>query len=119
MKDWQLDKDILVKGNKVYSAKNCCFVPKEINKLITKANAIRGKLPIGVRLNKRINNYEAYISKNNRFISLGCFKNYIDAFNAYKIEKENYIKEKANKYKGIIDDIVYNVLINNEVEITD
>ena len=31
--DYQLDKDLLVKGNKVYSPETCCFVPQEINKL--------------------------------------------------------------------------------------
>ena len=31
---WTLDKDILIKGNKVYSPETCCFVPAEINTLI-------------------------------------------------------------------------------------
>ena len=28
---WELDKDLLVKGNKVYCADRCCFLPKEVN----------------------------------------------------------------------------------------
>ena len=28
---WELDKDLLLKGNKVYCASRCCFLPKEIN----------------------------------------------------------------------------------------
>lgn len=28
---WELDKDLLFKGNKVYCASRCCFLPKEIN----------------------------------------------------------------------------------------
>ena len=43
-----LDKDILVKGNKVYSPKACSFVPQYINSLLTDAGAIRGELPCGV-----------------------------------------------------------------------
>lgn len=43
-----LDKDILVKGNKVYSSDTCIFVPQTINKLFTKRNIERGDTPIGV-----------------------------------------------------------------------
>jgi len=35
MERWSLDKDILVKGNKVYSPETCCFVPYEINNKFT------------------------------------------------------------------------------------
>lgn len=36
---WCLDKDILVRGNKLYSPETCCFVPPEVNILfINKQN---------------------------------------------------------------------------------
>ena len=38
----ELDKDILVKGNKVYSPETCCFVPQEINKILLKGQKKRG-----------------------------------------------------------------------------
>lgn len=41
------------------------------------------------------------------------------AFNAYKCEREKYIKEIALIFKGKIPTKVYNALINYEVEITD
>ena len=44
----ELDKDILVKGNKIYSPDTCVFAPKRINVLIVCANRIRGEFPIGV-----------------------------------------------------------------------
>ena len=36
MEGWHLDKDILVKGNKIYSPETCCFVPADINSLLLK-----------------------------------------------------------------------------------
>ena len=44
----QLDKDILIKDNKIYSPKTCIFVPQRINKLFTKRQNDRGLCPIGV-----------------------------------------------------------------------
>ena len=45
---WQLDKDLLIKGNKVYSENTCIFIPKEINSLLVKCTNSRGKHLIGV-----------------------------------------------------------------------
>ena len=50
---------------------------------------------------------------------LGYFNTEIEAFNAYKQAKENYIKELANKWKDQIDPRAYEALMNYTVEITD
>ena len=42
-----LDKDILNKGNKIYSLNNCIFVPQTINLLFVKNNKNRGESVIG------------------------------------------------------------------------
>lgn len=47
---YHLDKDILVKGNKVYSPETCCFVPHSINCLLLTRQRKRGALPIGVTI---------------------------------------------------------------------
>lgn len=117
MQGWHLDKDILVKGNKVYSPETCCFVPVEINGLFIKSNVKRGKYPIGVILHAK--KYQANLSKNKKQIFLGTFDTPEEAFQAYKIAKETYIKEVADKWKDKISDKVYQALISYQVEITD
>lgn len=116
---WQLDKDILVKGNKVYSPETCCFVPHEINSLLTKRQNDRGKYPIGVCKSTNRNGYIAKVWMLDGFVKKKCFKTPYDAFLAYKNSKEQYIKHIANKFKGIINLKVYNALCNYKVEITD
>lgn len=60
--DWenkQLDKDLLLEGNKVYSPETCVFVTQTVNKFITDRRAARGKYPIGVRWHKGTNKFES------------------------------------------------------------
>ena len=117
---WHLDKDLLVKGNKIYSESTCVFLPKEINLVLTKCTASRGEHPIGVNWNKTNKAFVARVRKNKgRSEWLGSFKTEIEAFKAYKKAKESFIKEQANKWKDRIDDRAYNALMNYQVEIDD
>ena len=50
---------------------------------------------------------------------LGCFNTELEAFNAYKVAKESFIKEQAEKWKGKIDNRAYDALMSYKVEITD
>ena len=63
--------------------------------------------------------YQARVSEYGHWVYLGCYKDPINAFNAYKIEKERYIKEVANKYKDKLEPRVYDALMKYEVELTD
>ena len=118
-----VDKDILVKGNKIYSPNTCCIVPNCINCLFIKSNAIRGDLPIGVsyRKNKKSNNYCATLritnSRKTKF--LGFFETPTEAFYAYKKEKEEHIKKIADKYKNYLHPKVYEAMYSYEVNIDD
>ena len=119
-KDWHLDKDLLVKGNKVYSEDSCVFIPKEVNILLTKRTASRGEYLIGVSWHKTKKAFVARVNKNKGKPEwLGLFKTEIEAFNTYKTAKEAFVKEQANKWKSQIDPRAYNALMNYEVEITD
>ena len=118
---WELDKDILNKGNKIYSEDTCCFVPREINTLILKADRIRGKYPIGVYhdTSKCQKRFSARVSKNGKHKRFGSYLTPEEAFYVYKREKELHIKEIANKWKDHIDPRVYEALMNWTIEITD
>ena len=117
---WHLDKDLLVKGNKVYSENTCIFIPHEINSLLTKCTASRGEYLIGVHWSKSNKAFVAQVKKNKgKQEFLGYFNTELEAFNAYKEAKELYIKELANKWKGQIDERAYNALMNYTVDIND
>lgn len=104
-------------GNKIYSPKTCCIVPREINTLFLKRESSRGDWPIGVY--KKRKKFSACISSKIKNIGLGTFNTPDEAFQAYKVAKEKYIKQVADKWKGKIDERVYEAMYNYEVEITD
>ena len=119
----QLDKDILVKGNKIYSPDTCVFVPNFINKLFTKRQNDRGKLPIGVYYKKANKKYVAQLSvfkdgKKTRKC-LGYFTTANEAFEVYKQNKEDYIKEIADNYKDKIPAKLYEAMYAYKVSIND
>lgn len=116
-----LDKDILVKGNKIYSPETCIFVPERINLLFTRLTNRKGKLPLGVKLTT-YGKYRAVYSDNRlerKDINLGVYSTPEEAFEVYKEFKEKYIKEVADEYKDKIPQKLYDAMYNYEVEITD
>ena len=118
-----LDKDILCKGNKIYSRETCIFVPKRINNLFTKRDNDRGDCPIGVTPNSA-GNYEAQCNDGyGKQIKLGTYSTEEEAFQVYKEYKENLIKEVIDSYKGIIPEPHYSrlreAMYNYKVEIDD
>ena len=118
-KGWHLDKDILVKGNRVYSEDTCCFVPREINSLVLTCRGKRGEYPIGVSYNKSVGKFQARFNVDGVKQHVGYFQVIEEAFQAYKQAKEAYIKEVAELYKDQIDPRVYEALMKYEVDIND
>ena len=117
---WHLDKDLLIKGSKVYSENTCVFLPREINQVLVKRTASRGEHLIGVYWHSKGKAFRAQVNKNKgKPEHLGSFNTEIEAFNAYKIAKESFVKEQAEKWKSQIDIRAYNALINYEVNIDD
>lgn len=118
---WALDKDILVKGNKMYNLDTCRLVPQNVNSLFTKRNADRGELPIGVH--EQLGRYLSTCCNPlvNEQVYLGSFDAPTQAFEVYKEYKEDIIKQVAQKEfdAGNITEQCYNAMMSYEVEITD
>ena len=114
---WHLDKDIIVKNNKIYSPQTCAFVPREVNNLFTSRKNHRNNLPIGVSKDK--GTFRATSTQNKKQVYFGNYGTPEEAFYAYKKGKESYIKEVAEKWKEQIDERVYNAMMNWKIEITD
>ena len=118
-----LDKDILVKNNKVYSPNTSMFVPNFINTLFVKRQNYRGELPIGVSYHKGNKKYVATLNlykdgKSTRK-TLGYYNTSNEAFEVYKRAKESYIKDVADEYKDIIPVELYKAMYEYEVDIND
>ena len=118
-----LDKDILHKGNKIYSLENCVLVPSWINLLFIKNNVSRGDYPIGVSYDKQNKKYQTHCNVNGKLISLGLYSTIKEAFNAYKQAKEQEIKRIAEECvsKGYItqESRLYNSMMGYQVKIDD
>lgn len=117
---FELDKDILVKGNRVYSPQTCVFIPQELNALFSgcyKAKH-RGKYPLGVSFNRGSGTFVAQMHKERGSLDkyLGSFRTVEEAFACYKAAKEAKIKRLANKWKDQIDPRAYEALMQRTVE---
>lgn len=118
LRRFHLDKDLLVRGNKIYSPDTCLFLPVELNSLLVKANKIRGACPIGVSA-RRGKFFAQCQAGNATNVHLGTYATVDEAFCAYKNFKESFIKQQAEKYKDVIDPRAYNALMHYKVLITD
>lgn len=102
--DWegkQLDKDILVPGNKVYSPDACVFVSQELNKFFIESNASRGLYPIGVDFHKPSKKFRSRCRVNGIKMHLGYFDTSEEAFNAWKNKKLELARFYASQQKDI------------------
>lgn len=114
-----LDKDLLVKGNKIYSAETCVLLPSEINCALVTSGSRRGAFPQGVIFNSTKTRYRARIQRGDKWESLGAYDTPEEAFYVYKPVKEAHIKSLAEKWKDQIDLRAYEALMNWTIDIDD
>ena len=111
MDGWDLDKDILIDNNKIYSEDLCVFVPKDINTFFNDCGSAMRELTLGAGFDKRTGKYRARCMSSGKQKFLGRFTTPEAAHAAYKQFKENLCKELANKWRGKIDERVYNAMM--------
>lgn len=113
---WQLDKDLLSGDIKVYSEDTCVFVPAKLNGLLIRRKINTSSYATGVIKSKKDRTFKvAYNNNEGTQVFVGGFISEYDAFQYYKQCKEEVIRLSAKQYKGLIDERVYNKLMNYEV----
>jgi hypothetical protein len=115
--NYHLDKDLLFKGNKIYSPETCCLVPRQVNNVLEKCDANRGECCIGVNYYEdKINPYKATCNVEGKQKYLGIYKTEQEARQVYKVAKEAEFKRLANLYKDTLDSRAYIALMNRTVD---
>ena len=109
--NYQLDKDLLVDGNKVYSPETCILAPALLNSILTDSAAIRGEYPIGVSFNKDSGKIFACISISKKKKFLGYYDDVNHAAEAYQIAKKEHLKQTALDWKDRIDERLFHALM--------
>lgn len=110
--DWEgksIDKDILIKGNKVYSPKACVFVSPRLNNFLLEANAARGKYLLGVYFATDRQKFRSCTKWNDTTINLGTFVCEKEAHLAYakkKLEFAYKIIEEEKPEQRVADAII-------------
>jgi hypothetical protein len=101
-----IDKDIIIKDNKLYSPETCILVPQRIN-MIFMTKSRKDDLPNCVRQNPS-GSYASYYN-GKRY---GTYRTLQEAVNEHEKQKRIHIIEVAEEYKNKIPLKVYEALIN-------
>ena len=110
-KGYDIDKDVMVPGNTLYSPSTCCMLPSVINKALVGRHDTR-ELPTGVYYNTNKTRYVVKLRKNNEMIHGGTYDDPILAGQIYHALKSEYLSELANAWREHIQPDVYFKLIN-------
>lgn len=87
----ELDKDILVFDNKVYSEETCIFVTSTLN---TQLRVYPNKsLPLGVARKPNSNLFQSQIHAQGEYVFLGLYKTPYEAHRMWQVVKSEYLAD--------------------------
>ena len=115
----EIDKDILIPGNRLYSPETCCIVPSKVNSVFQRGNVKERNLPMGICKRK---GRDCYMVQCNNPIDetwrryRGDYKTIEEALNVYKRDKEFVIKQVSEYYKEYLPEFIYEAMINWEIQ---
>lgn len=98
---WSLDKDLLVKDNKVYCKEYCIFVEKSLNSFLTQGNQMNSNLPVGVHFDKSTEKYAAQGSDvhSGKRVWLGLYDTPFQAEQVYNTFKSTQVRVWIKRIK--------------------
>ena len=109
----QLDKDILIAGNKIYGPNACLFVSGAINMLLNDQSGERGEYPRGVCFDRHAGKYKANCMINGKKKHLGLFVTVPEAEKAYLTFKSYLIKKVAFDKESVINPKLQEALLTH------
>lgn len=112
---FQCDKDLF--NIKEYHKNTIVFIPHSINSFFTNAKQNKGEFPTGVVYRNDIKKYRTRMSIDGKYIHLGNFMTKEEAYKCYCDARNKQAKVLAQRYKGKIENRVYNTLINYDEEL--
>lgn len=104
LEGWQIDKDILSPGNKVYSPETCCIVPQPLNSFFTANRSNVGELPLGVT--RHFNKFQSRARLGGKSTFLGSFSTPEEAHQAYIKARKDYRDRLVASYRGVLPDYI-------------
>lgn len=113
---FQLDKDLLVEGNKIYGPDSCMYVSRELNNLFLEGRPTKQELPTGVHYCFERNKYVAKATQFAKSVNLGRYDTPEEAHEVYKESKRLYVLDVIEKQRGIDSDRILDTLFERYKE---
>lgn len=107
---WEVDKDVLVPENKVYSPDTCLIIPAHLNTIMSCCR-VGNVHPVGIHYRKDRGKWVAQLGRKPKTIHLGSFDNMQDAIDSHIAAKLSYVSEILSEYNlDSISPYVYNTI---------